>query len=138
MFRHSVNYEGEYLFRTLFSAPTEEDLDYGPVPSAVFTHPEIASVGKTELELQAEGIDYVAGINPYRKSAMGSARLSDHGFVKVLVSKNDKKILGAHIIGDEASNMIHLFIAFIKLGGCLLYTSPSPRDRTRSRMPSSA
>ena len=119
MFRHSVNYEGEYLFRTLFSAPAEEDLDYGPVPSAVFTHPEIASVGKTELELQAEGIDYVAGINPYRKSAMGSARLSDHGFVKVLVGKNDKKILGAHIIGDEASNMIHLFIAFIKLGGTL-------------------
>jgi len=119
MFRHSVNYEGEYLFRTLFSAPSEEDLDYGPVPSAVFTHPEIASVGKTEIELQEKGVDYVAGVNPYRKSAMGSARLSEHGFVKVLVGREDGKILGAHIIGDEASNMIHLFIAFIKLDGTL-------------------
>ena len=119
MFRHSVNYEGEYLFRTLFSAPSNEPIDYGPVPAAVFTNPQIASVGKTQDELDAEGADYIVGLNHYKSSAMGMARLSDHGFVKVLVDKKTHKFLGAHIIGDEASNMIHLFIAFMKLGGTL-------------------
>ena len=123
MFRHSVNFEGEYLFRTIFKEPSSVELNYGPVPSAVFTHPEIATVGISEKELikngKIEGTDYVTGKNPYRKSAMGSARLSESGFVKVIVEKNTKKLLGAQIIGDEASNMIHLFIAFIKMNGTL-------------------
>lgn len=119
MFRHSVNFEGEYLFRTLFIDKSNEPINYGPVPSAVFTTPQIASVGKTEEELQEEGTEYVVGLNSYAASAMGMARLSEHGFVKVLVCPKTKKFLGAHIVGEEASNMIHIFLSYMKLGGTL-------------------
>jgi mycothione reductase len=113
LFRHSVNFEGEYLFRTLFVDRRAEPIRYPPMPHAVFSHPQVAGVGKTEDELKAEGVDYVAGINPYQQSAMGMALLSDSGFVKVLIDRRSRRLLGAHIIGAEASDMIHLLIAMM-------------------------
>lgn len=118
-YRHTVNFEGEYLFRTLFAQPSNEPIRYPPVPHAIFTHPQVAAVGKTEEELQAEGVDYVVGLNPYKNSAMGMALLSDHGFCKILIGRRTKKILGAHIIGEEASDMIHMLIAFMNKNGTL-------------------
>ena len=118
-YRHSVNFEGEYLFRTVFETPSNEPIRYPPMPHAIFTHPQVAGVGKTEEELKAEGIDYVVGINLYKSSAMGMALLSDHGFVKILFERSTKKILGAHVIGPEASDMIHMLIAFMNKGGTL-------------------
>ena len=118
-FRHTVNFEGEYLFRTVFAEPSNEPIQYPPVPHAVFTHPQVAGVGKTEEELKAEGVDYVADINPYAQSAMGLALLSDHGFVKILVERRTRRILGAHIVGPEASDMIHMLIAFMCKNGTL-------------------
>jgi dihydrolipoamide dehydrogenase len=112
-YRHSVNFEGEYLMRTIFVEKKREPIIYPPVPHAVFTHPQVAGVGKTEEELKAEGVDYVVGINPYQKSAMGMALRSDGGFVKILLDRNTRRILGAHIVGDEASDMIHLLIAMM-------------------------
>ncbi len=85
----------------------------------MFTHPQIAKVGKTEEELIQEGIDYVAAKNSYSASATGMARLSDSGFVKILIDKKSKKVLGAHVIGDEASNLIHLFILLMTMKGTL-------------------
>ncbi|MFA5060138.1 MAG: dihydrolipoyl dehydrogenase [Candidatus Omnitrophota bacterium] len=119
LFRHSVNWEGEYLFEEVFGKRTGKPLDYGPVPHAVFSHPQVAGVGKTEEELKAEGVDYVVGLNHYKNSAMGMALLSDHGFVKILIERKTRKILGAHIIGPEASNMIHMVIALIYKHGTL-------------------
>jgi dihydrolipoamide dehydrogenase len=55
------------------------------------------------------GKDYVVGLNPYQKSAMGMARLSDHGFCKLIFDRK-KRLIGAHIIGDEAATMIHQLI----------------------------
>lgn len=119
-FRHSVNFEGEYLFRTVFEEPgTVEPIRYPPMPHAIFTHPQVAGVGKTEEQLKAEGIEYVVGLNPYKSSAMGMALLSDHGFVKILFEKKTRKILGAHVIGPEASDMIHMIIAFMNKEGTL-------------------
>lgn len=118
-FRHSVNFEGEYLFRTVFERPSREPIQYSPVPHAIFTHPQVAAVGKTEEELKAEGVDYVVGLSPYKSSAMGMALLSDSGFCKILFDKNSRKILGAHIIGDEASDMIHMLIAFMNMNGTM-------------------
>lgn len=79
----------------------------------------MARVGKTEEQLVQEGIDYIAAKNPYSASATGMARLSDSGFVKILVDKKSRKVLGAHAIGDEASNVIHLFILLMTIGGNL-------------------
>ena len=118
-FRHSANFEGEYLFENLFIRENKQPITYPDVPSAVFTHPQIASVGKTEQKLQEEKLSYVVGKNSYKSSAMGMARLSEYGFVKILVCTKTRQVLGAHIIGDEASNLIHFFILLLKYKGTL-------------------
>lgn len=118
-FRHSVNFEGEYLFQNVFAAPSGDPIQYPPMPHAVFTNPQVAGVGATEDELRHHGVEYVAGLNPYAKSAMGMALLSDHGFCKILFCRHSKKILGAHIIGPEASNMIHMLIVLMNKDGDL-------------------
>ncbi|EPG66947.1 pyridine nucleotide-disulfide oxidoreductase [Leptospira wolffii serovar Khorat str. Khorat-H2] len=118
-FRHSVNFEGEALFQSLYVDKKRSVIEYPPVPHAVFTHPQVAAVGKTEDELIREGTEYISAINPYSSSATGMARLSEDSFVKILVSPKTRKILGAHIIGDEASNLIHLFILLMTMGGTL-------------------
>ncbi len=112
LFRHTVNHEGEYLVRTALKNDPPPPLDYGPVPHAIFTNPEIAGVGLTEE--QAQGMDYIVGKANYSDSNAGLARGYDHGFAKLLIDRATGKILGAHILGPEASNMIHLFILALK------------------------
>jgi mycothione reductase len=114
LFRHTVNYEGEYLMRHIFDSDPRP-LDYGPVPYAVFTHPQLAGVGASEEQLRADGIDYICGKAHYKDTSPGMARCSTHGFVKVLVDNSSHHILGAHAVGEEAATMIHLFIAAMKL-----------------------
>ena len=117
-FRHTVNYEGEYLVRVL-KGQEEAPIDYGPVPHAIFTTPEIAGVGLTEEEVQAAGMDYVVGKARYADSNVGLARGYEHGFAKLIIERRTERILGAHILGDEASDMIHLFIAMMKMQATL-------------------
>jgi mycothione reductase len=118
-FRHSVNFEGEYLFDHIFGGKSRIPIAYPPVPHAVFTYPQVAGVGKTEEELKKEGVDYIVGFNPYKSSAMGMALLSESGFCKLLFDRKSKKLLGGHIIGDEASNMVHMVIAFMNMNATL-------------------
>jgi mycothione reductase len=118
-FRHSVNFEGEYLFDYVFGGKSKSPINYPPMPHAVFTHPQVAGVGATEEELKTKSIDYVVGLNPYKSSAMGMALLSDHGFCKILIDRKSRKILGGHIIGPEASDMIHMIIAYMNMNATL-------------------
>ncbi len=118
-FRHTANLEGEYLMREAFGSAPAQPLHYGPVPHAVFSHPQIAAVGATESQLIEAAVPYIAGRANYQDSTPGMARCADHGFVKVLVDAHNHRLLGAHIIGDEASDMIHLFIVAMHLGGTL-------------------
>ncbi|PJZ45388.1 dihydrolipoyl dehydrogenase [Leptospira brenneri] len=137
-FRHSANFEGEYLFEHLYGNQTNLPIQYPPMPEAVFTHPQIASVGFTEEELIQKKVPYYKGINPYSSSATGMARMSDSGFVKVLVSKETEQVLGAHIIGDEASNLIHQIILGMYLKAKLddylgmIYIHPAISEITRN------
>ncbi len=119
MFRHSVNFEGEYLFQHLFGEHEKEPISYPPIPHGVFSSPQIGGVGKTEQELLQEGTPYIMGKNTYASSAMGMALRSEHGFVKLLFHSDTKVLLGAHIIGPEASNMIHMLIAYMNMQGTL-------------------
>ena len=119
LFRHTVNFEGEYLFRTLFKNPSDEPIRYHAIPHAVFSHPEIAGVGKSERELKKEKIDYIVGKSDYADSARGMALQSETGFAKLLFEKSSLKLLGAHIIGEEASNMIHMLIALMNMDATL-------------------
>ncbi|MDN3508396.1 MAG: FAD-dependent oxidoreductase, partial [Simkaniaceae bacterium] len=144
LFRHSANFEGEYLFRTLFAEPSNEAVRYETVPHAVFTMPQIGGIGKTEQQLQAEGVDYVVGKCNYIKSGMGMALLSDHGFVKLLFDRKDRKLIGAHIIGEEASNMIHMPIAYMNMGATIddllktIYIHPALPELVRNAARSAA
>jgi mycothione reductase len=115
-FRHSVNFEGEYLFENLYKKESPKPIHYPPMPHAVFTYPEVASVGLTEEACRMAGFEYVKAVHNYSGSAMGMARLPEVGFVKLLADKNTKKILGAHILGEEASNMIHMLILGMTVG----------------------
>ncbi len=139
-FRHSANFEGEYLFQNLFLSETSSPIHYPPMPSAVFTHPQIASVGSTEEELIRKQIHYYKGVNRYSSSAMGMARMSTTGFVKVLIDKQKETILGAHIIGDEASNMIHHLVLGMNLNANLdqllnmIYIHPALPEITRNAL----
>jgi mycothione reductase len=118
-FRHSVNFEGEYLFDYIFGGKPRSPINYPPMPFAVFTHPQVAGVGATEEELKTKGINYVVGLNPYKNSAMGMALLSDYGFCKILVEPKSRRILGGHILGPEASDMIHMIIAYMNMNATL-------------------
>jgi mycothione reductase len=119
LYRHTVNYEADYLVRTVLEGGADEPIDYGPVPHAVFSVPEIAGVGMTEEQAVEQHKDYIVGKASYVDSNAGLARGYEYGFVKILVERATRTILGAHILGDEASDMIHLFIAMMKQEGTL-------------------
>lgn len=93
------------------------------MPWAVFSNPQVAGIGESEDELIArglvDGVDYVKGINYYKNSAMGDARMSDHGFAKILVETKTRKILGCVIVGYEASTMVHQVIPIMRTRGLL-------------------
>lgn len=119
LFRHTVNHEGEYLMEHLFSTSPSVPLDYGPVPYAVFTTPQIAGVGLTEAQCQARGIPIVKGVANYQDSTPGMARGCRYGKVMLLAEEESGRIVGAHIAGEEAATIIHLFIAMMKKQGTL-------------------
>ena len=110
LFRHGVNFETEYLTPILINKAKKVAIKYPPVPHAIFSSPQVAGVGLTEQECEEQKIPYIIGMNKYIDSAMGMARLSETGFVKLIFHKKTQKLIGAHIIGQEASNMIHMLI----------------------------
>ena len=81
-------------------------MNYGVIPNVVYTHPEIASVGKTEEELKAAGIEYRAGKFPFSANARVRAMLEKDGFVKVLADTKTDRVLGVHIVGPFAGELI--------------------------------
>ena len=111
-FTHTASLEAKYLGRLLTGA-TDEPLDYGPVPHAVFTEPELAGVGRTESELQDAGVDYVKATVPFANVTKGRAIKEEHGLAKLLVAR-DGSILGAHLVGANASILLHEIIAVMK------------------------
>jgi len=81
-------------------------VNYETIPGVIYTYPEVASVGKTEEELKDAGIEYNKGSFPFAANSRARANGSHEGFVKVLADKTTDKILGAHIIGPNAGEMI--------------------------------
>jgi dihydrolipoamide dehydrogenase len=92
-------------------------VNYEAIPSVVYINPEIAAVGKTEDELKAEGVAYKVGKFPF--SANGRARAMRHtdGFVKILADAATDRVLGAHIAGFGAGEMIHEAVVLMEFGG---------------------
>ncbi|MDQ0567907.1 dihydrolipoyl dehydrogenase [Mycoplasma yeatsii] len=94
-------------------------MDFNKVPSCIYTHPEVAMIGKTEQQLKAENVEYKAFKFPF--SAIGKALADDNttGFVKILIEPKYKTVLGAHIIGNRATEMISEITAVIECEGTI-------------------
>jgi dihydrolipoamide dehydrogenase len=119
LFRHSANFEGEYLFAEHYGDASKSPISYPPMPHAIFSYPQVAGVGVTEDELllqgKIRGQGYVVGMNRYEHSAMGMAMLPETGLVKLIADQQSRKIIGAHIVGDKASDIIHMLIAYMTM-----------------------
>lgn len=107
LFRHVANYESEVLYENAVLKKKVE-LDYHAIPHAVFTYPEVASVGLREKEaVEKFGEDgFLIGFHRFEDTAKGEAMNIKDYFVKVLLEKDSRNILGAHIIGPHASILI--------------------------------
>ncbi|MGH7357747.1 MAG: dihydrolipoyl dehydrogenase [Candidatus Rokuibacteriota bacterium] len=81
-------------------------VDYDAIPSVVYTSPEIAAVGKTEEQLQAAGLDYRKGVFPFRANGRARALGQTEGHVKVLADTKTDRVLGVHILGPRAGDLI--------------------------------
>jgi len=81
-------------------------VNYDAIPAVVYTHPEVASVGKTEEELKAAGLAYKSGKFPFAANSRARANASTEGFVKILADAKTDRVLGVHMIGPEVGNMI--------------------------------
>ena len=104
MLAHKAEEEGVLVAEQL--AGQKPHIDYNLIPGVVYTWPEVAAVGKTEEQLKQEGREYKAGQFPFK--ALGRARASadTDGFVKILADKNTDEILGFHIVGARAADLI--------------------------------
>ena len=87
------------------------------LPMAVYTIPEISYVGKTESEVQQENISYVVGRAHFKDTARGQIIGDGHGLLKLVVDADSKKLLGVHIVGEQASELIHIGQLVMNLNG---------------------
>ncbi len=92
-------------------------VNYAAIPAVVYTNPEIASVGKTEDELKADGVEYKIGKFPFTANGRAKAMLATQGFVKILSDVNTDRVLGAHIVGKNAGEMIHELVVLMEFSG---------------------
>jgi mycothione reductase len=114
--KHMANAETRLVRYNLLHPGQPRRAAFTVVPSAVFGGPQVASVGATEQDLRAHGRDYVAATRPYRDAAYGWALEDTTSFIKVLADPATRLLLGAHIIGPQASTLIQPLIQAMCLG----------------------
>lgn len=104
MLAHKAEEEGIFVAETL--AGQKPHIDYNLIPGVVYTWPEVAAVGKTEEQLKDAGVDYKVGQFPMRALGRSRASMDLDGFVKILADKTTDEILGVHMVGARAADMI--------------------------------
>ncbi len=104
MLAHKAEDEGVAVAEIL--AGQAGHVNYDVIPNVVYTYPEIASVGKSEDELKAAGIAYTSGKFPFTANGRAKVNLTPDGFVKILADAKTDRVLGVHIVGADAGNMI--------------------------------
>ena len=112
MLAHVASYEGELASRNMFLK--SEKRDYSVVPSSIFTTPEVAAVGMTEEEARKFGVSYKANIVHFLSIGMAHILESTDGFVKVIVENKTCRILGASMIGLQATELVNTFSILMK------------------------
>jgi dihydrolipoamide dehydrogenase len=115
MFRHTANYQSEVVWHNMF-AKDKVAVDEHAVPHAVFTYPEVASVGITEEQAIATGQRCFVGRSRYSECAKGYAMAEEKGFVKVIVTADGLRILGASIVGPHAAILLQPIVYMMNSG----------------------
>ncbi|WP_299779833.1 dihydrolipoyl dehydrogenase [uncultured Formosa sp.] len=104
MLAHKAEEEGTFVAETI--AGQKPHIDYNLIPGVVYTWPEVATVGKTEEQLKEAGVEYKVGSFPMRALGRSRASMDLDGFVKILADKTTDEILGVHMVGARAADMI--------------------------------
>ncbi|MBV9510243.1 MAG: dihydrolipoyl dehydrogenase [Caulobacteraceae bacterium] len=115
MLAHKAEDEAVACIETL--AGKAGHVNYDVIPGVIYTFPEVASVGKTEEELKAAGVEYKAGKFPFTANSRAKINHESEGFVKVLADAKTDRILGVHMIGPSVSEMIGEYCVAMEFGG---------------------
>lgn len=114
--KHVANHEARVVAHNLLYPDAPRTADHRFVPAAVFTHPQIASVGRTEAQCRADGLDFAVKIEEYGDVAYGWAMEDATGFCKLLAERGTGRLLGAHLMGPQASSLIQPIIQAMSFG----------------------
>ena len=104
MLAHKGMEEGVMVVERI--AGQKAEMNYDLIPGVIYTHPEIANVGKTEQELKAEGVDYKVGVFPFAASGRALASGEGSGFIKMIADAQTDQVLGVHCIGPSAAELV--------------------------------
>jgi len=115
MLAHKAEDEGVAVAEIL--AGQAGHVNYDVIPSVIYTAPEVASVGRTEEELKAAGVEYKVGKFPFTANGRAKVNRTTEGFVKVLAEEGTDRVLGVHIIGADAGTMIAEAAVLMEFGG---------------------
>ena len=114
MLAHKAEDEGMAVAETI--AGQAGHVNYGVIPGVIYTHPEVATVGQTEQQLKEAGHAYKIGKFSFMGNGRAKANFAADGFVKILADKETDRILGAHIIGPMAGDLIHEICVAMEFG----------------------
>jgi dihydrolipoamide dehydrogenase len=114
MLAHKGSEEGIMVAERI--AGKKAQVNYETIPSVIYTHPEVAAVGKTEQELKADGIGYKSGMFPFAASGRALAANESEGMVKILADEETDRILGCHIIGPSAADLVQQIVIAMEFG----------------------
>ncbi|ANY09766.1 mycothione reductase [Pseudonocardia sp. HH130630-07] len=113
--KHVANHEAAVVAHNLANPDDLRAFDHTAVPAAVFTTPQIGTVGRTEQQCREDGLEYRVGLHDYADVAYGWAMEDRHGFCKVLTAP-DGTLLGAHLLGPQASTLVQQLVQAMALG----------------------
>ncbi len=114
--KHSANHEAKIVAHNIAHPDDLRSRDLSLVPHAVFGHPQVAAVGKTEAQLIADGTPYVSKLQNYGDTAYGWAMEDTESFCKLLAHAETRQLLGAHLLGPQASSLIQQLIQGMRFG----------------------
>ena len=118
-------------------AGRQAQMNYDCIPSVIYTHPEIAAVGRTEQELKADGVEYKSGVFPFAASGRALAANDTDGLVKVLAHAETDRILGCHIVGPSAADLVQQVVIAMEFGasaedlGMIVFGHPTLSEAVR-------
>jgi dihydrolipoamide dehydrogenase len=114
MLAHKGSEEGVMVAERIVGKPVQ--MNYETIPSVIYTHPEVAAVGKTEEQLKEEGVPYKVGAFPFVASGRALAANETTGLVKMLAHEETDRVLGCHIVGPSAADLVQQVVIAMEFG----------------------